>query len=418
LGEDPESDDDTRTARRITLIDDDAVYLAVLAKGLRKRGFAVRTYADPREAMEALVEDRPLAVITDMRMPHMSGLEVVQDVRDRLGAAASPPILVVSADDDERLLEEAFRLGATDYLLKPINEVELGVKVERALRDAKPSAPNESAAVLPERIGSWNLIDCIGRGGTACVFTAVRDGGESVHALKVVWPHLTASTETMLRFRREIDTLSTLEHPRLIRLVESGRHEDFFYYVMTFVPGGSLRRRIRRQGPRGADEALRVIDQIAEPLGYLHERGLVHRDVKPGNVFFDKHDGAVLGDFGLARRLRDRGITLNEEFIGTPLYLAPEVFHSPEFDQSVDFYALGVCAFEMLLGRPVLDEGDTLRLIARIMDEGLPRPAELLDDVPRPLVELLEQLMAPAGRRPTTAEAVQAAVARVRAELG
>lgn len=400
-------DTHTGSSRRILLVDDDGVCLAVLGSALRKRGFQVISYADPREALRQLQIDLPSAVITDMRMPHLSGLDVVREVKERLGAEA-PPVLVVSANDEEAMLAEAFRLGATDYLLKPVNDAELGAKLERALRPSRP----QGFPTVPERIGEWAIGECIGRGGTACVFAATRKGDPTVRALKVVWPHLVQSTETLLRFRREIDTLSGLDHPRLVRFIESGRHGEWFYYVMDFVPGGSLRQRVRSGGPLSQDAALRLIEQTAEPLGYLHRRGLVHRDVKPGNLYYDAQDGVVLGDFGLARRLPDRGVTLASEFIGTPLYLAPEVFRSPDFDHTVDLYALGVSAVEALLGKAPLGEHDSVSLIARLLDQGLPRPRELLPDLSPAAGELLDRLVArdPAAR-PRSADEV-AALAR------
>lgn len=403
------------TTRRIVLVDDDGVCLAMLSSRLRKRGFDVCAYGDPREAMRQLPIDLPAAVITDLKMPHMSGLDVVQEVKHQLGANA-PPVLVVSATDEESMLEEAFRLGATDYLLKPVNEAELGAKLERALRPRKVA----NFTPIPDRVGPWSLVECIGRGGTACVFTATRDGDKTVRALKVVWPHLVGNTETLLRFRREIDTLCSLPpHPRLVRFIESGRHEECFYYVMDYLPGGSVRQRIKRTGPQPAAAVLQLLEQVAEPLGYLHEHGLVHRDVKPGNIYYDERGDMVLGDFGLARRLSDRGITLSREFIGTPLYLAPEVFRSPEFDQSVDFYSLGVSAFEMLLGRPPLADNDSMTLIGRIMDGGLPRPRDEVPNLPEPLARVLDRLLAPAAEdRARTAADVLAMTREARRILG
>jgi DNA-binding response OmpR family regulator len=393
--------------RRVMLVDDDGVCLAMLARGLRRRGFVVSTYSDPREAMNCLVDELPDAVVTDMRMPHMTGLEVVQDVHAQLGAKA-PPVLVVSADGGEQLLVEAFRLGAADYLLKPVSEVELGVKLSRAV------SRKGSTLAIPQQVGEWVLGECVGRGGTAAVFKATRESEPDVtYALKVVWPHLTGNTETLLRFRREIDTLSTLEHPRLVRFVMSGRAEECFYYVMSYVDGGTLRSRIKTRGAHSVKEALDLIEQVAEPLGFMHENGLVHRDVKPGNIFYTADD-VVLGDFGLTKRTLDRGITLEEEFIGTPLYLAPEVFKSAEFGPTVDFYSLGVCATEMLLGHAVVEERDSMRLIGRILNEGLPTPRELLPDAPEGVKALLERLLShrPDERPPnaqTLVQAVQAA---------
>lgn len=399
--------------RRVVLVDDDGVCLAMLSSRLRKRGYDVCAYGDPREAMRQLPIDLPAAVITDLKMPHMSGLEVVREVQHQLGDAA-PPVLVVSATDEEAMLEEAFRLGATDYLLKPVNEAELGAKLERALRPRKVA----QFTPIPDRVGAWTLLQCIGRGGTACVFTATRDDDPTVRALKVVWPHLVGNTETLLRFRREIDTLCGLSHPRLVRFVESGRHEDSFYYVMEYLPGGSVRQRIKREGPLPVATAMQLIEQVGEALVHLHDHGLVHRDVKPGNIYYDERGDMVLGDFGLARRLTDRGITLAREFIGTPLYLAPEVFRSPDFDESVDLYALGVSAFEVLLGRPPMAEDDSMTLIGRILDAGLPRPADLLPDTPAPLVRLVERLLAAPEARPRTARELLTLAGDVRRELG
>jgi serine/threonine-protein kinase len=255
------------------------------------------------------------------------------------------------------------------------------------------------------------LGECVGRGGTAAVFKATRESEpETTYALKVIWPHLTGNTETLLRFRREIDTLSNLEHPRLVRFVMSGRAEECFYYVMSYIAGGTLRGKIKAQGAHTEDQALDLIERVADPLGFMHSQGLVHRDVKPGNIFYT-HDDVVLGDFGLTKRIPDRGITLEEEFIGTPLYLAPEVFQSAEFGPTVDFYSLGVCAMEMLLGHAVLDEKDSMRLIGRILNEGLPSPRELLPDASEPMTVLLECLLSrDPAERPADAAAVAEAV--------
>ena len=407
--------EEARSKQVITVVDDDGVTLAFLTKSLRRRGYDVRAYRDPRLAIDQLSHDAPHAVITDMRMPHLSGLDVVNQVRSKLNPC--PPILVVSGEDDETLLQEAFRSGARDYLLKPVNETELGVKLERALSKSDTSRGPRQNDAWPEKIGPWTLIDCIGRGGTSCVFTAARDGAEGLFAVKIVWPHLMANTETLLRFRREIDTLAALKHPVLVGFVESGREHGHFYYVMDFIPGGTLRRKLRLRGKLSPREVHGILEQLVAPLSYLHAQGIVHRDVKPGNIFFDKYGKVVLGDFGLARRLPDRGITLDEEFIGTPLYLAPEVFQSAEFDQSVDLYALGVCAFEMLLGRPPADEADSMRLIARIMDRGLPRPSEVLEGVPAPFLALLDDLLDGPERRPVSTAALAARLAAIEPTL-
>ena len=399
------------------VVDDDGVCLAMLSRGLRKRGYEVAAFGDPLEALDNLQGAPLAAVVTDIRMPRMSGLEVVREVRARLGDSA-PPILVVSSEGDEFTLAEAFRLGAADYLIKPVSAVELGVKLERALRAL---GQNGAAAKLsfPRVMGPWHLEECVGRGGTACVFRAVRGDDPTPRALKVVWPHLVQRAEVMLRFRREIDTLAQLSHPGLVGFVESGRAgEALFFYVMDFVGGQTLRDRIRERGPGTAGEALDLIERTAPALSYLHDNDLVHRDVKPSNLFL-LDDRVVLGDFGLVRTLLDRGVTLEDEFIGTPLYLAPEVFRSSDFDHTVDLYALGVCALELLLGAPPVDEPDPMRLIGRLLDRGLPSPEETLSGAVPPCVRrLVGRMIAPVrAERFPDAESVLAAVASARDEL-
>ncbi len=394
--------------RRVVVIDDDRVVLGFVARTLAKRGYDVRSYDDPRVGVEALAADQPLAVITDMQMPGLSGLQVVSEVRKRLGESA-PPVIVISSVDEQSTLEDAFKAGAVDYLIKPVNESELGAKLEKAIRHLGAAHNIRPPSSIPKKIGSYDLLEPIGRGGTAAVFKATKIGdptGEAF-ALKVVWPHLTVNPEALLRFRREIDVLSELDHPRLVGFVEAGRHDGCFYYVMQHLTGGTLRDRIERQGPGSAEDALDMVTGLAEPLGYLHSRGLVHRDLKPGNIFFDGDGNYILGDFGLAKHEDDHGITLSEEFIGTPLYLAPEVFESDKFDHRVDLYALGVCALELLLGRPPLDERDPVRLIAKIVNEGMPPVNELCPGLPLQLENLLSHLLArDPGQRTSSAAAL------------
>jgi len=405
--------------RRVTVVDDDGVALQLIARALTKRGYDVRAYDDPRVAVEALPGDQPLAVITDMQMPHLNGIQVVGEVKKRLGESA-PPVIVVSSVDAQATLEEAFKAGAVDYIIKPVNESELAAKLEKAIRHLGAYQNIRPPASIPKRIGRYDLLEPIGRGGTAAVFRARRTDGppDEDYALKVVWPHLTVNPEALLRFRREIDVLSELDHPRLVGFVEAGRHDGCFYYVMEHLTGGTLRDRIEKNGPGTAEDALDMVTGLADPLGYLHQRGIVHRDLKPGNIFFDAQGHYILGDFGLAKHEDDHGITLSEEFIGTPLYLAPEVFESDKFDHKVDLYALGVCALELLLGRPPLDERDPVRLIAKIVNDGMPPVSELCPGLPPALEALLARLLARDPReRTASAEALIAEAASVDAAL-
>ena len=280
---------------------------------------------------------------------------------------------------------------------------------------------DSTKAALPDRnasfvtIPGYEIVREVSRGGQGVVYQALQRSTNRTVAIKVIREGNFGDQQSIDRFQREVRVLAQLRHPNIVTIHDSGIAGGHFYYVMSYVEGGTLRDRLREGAAQSVADALDMIEQVAAPLGYMHDRGLVHRDVKPGNVFFTA-ERAVLGDFGLAKRLADRGITLAEEFIGTPLYLAPEVFQTAEFGSTVDFYALGVCAMEMLRGGRVVEEQDSMRLIGRILNQGLPSPKELLPDAPPSVLSLLEALTdRDPGRRPQDAEAVQEAVREARA---
>jgi serine/threonine protein kinase len=165
----------------------------------------------------------------------------------------------------------------------------------------------------------------IGRGGMATVFLAEDVRHSRKVAVKVLKPELAESVGAD-RFLREIRTTANLRHPHIVPLYDSGQAAGFLYYVMPFVEGESLEQRLERERQLSVDESLKIAGQVADALSYAHERGLLHRDIKPGNVMLERGH-AVVTDFGVARAVSAAGgerLTSTGLAVGTPAYMSPE----------------------------------------------------------------------------------------------
>src|SRR5688500_7577667 len=200
-------------------------------------------------------------------------------------------------------------------------------------------------------------------------------------AVKILPPEL-AATVPLARFRREIHLSAGLQHPNVVPVLTAGEAEGLPYLVMPFVEGESLRARLAR-GPLRIVEAVSILRDVARALAYAHERGVVHRDVKPDNVLLSAR-AAVVADFGVARALAGarredvpgaRGtITAAGTTLGTPDYMAPEqIAADPDADHRVDIYALGAMAYEMVTGAPPFGGRRPQALLAAHLAEA-PRP--------------------------------------------
>ena len=214
----------------------------------------------------------------------------------------------------------------------------------------------------------------IGQGGMATVYLAQDLKHDRRVALKVLRSELTAGLGAE-RFVQEIGIAAKLSHPHILPLFDSGEADGLLYYVMPFVEGESLGDRLAREGRLSQAESIRLTDQIASALAYAHERGVVHRDIKPGNILL-AGDQAVVADFGIARAVAEATtdrLTGSGTVMGTPAYMAPEqALGTGSVDGRTDIYALGCVVYEMLTGELPFKGKDPAALLAvRLSDEGV-----------------------------------------------
>ncbi|HMB57871.1 MAG TPA: serine/threonine-protein kinase [Arenimonas sp.] len=207
-------------------------------------------------------------------------------------------------------------------------------------------------------IPGYRILRPIGEGGMASVFLAVQQSLDREVALKVMSPVLAANAEFASRFIVEGKITAKLQHPNLVTVYDIGSHNGVYYLAAEYIPGGTLKERIT-EGGLSVGEILDIASDIAQGLDFAHQKGFVHRDVKPGNVLFRLDGRVVLADFGIAKAMDgSNSSTVAGSSIGTPDYMSPEQARGESVDGRSDLYSLGTVLYEMLVGTPPYQAGD------------------------------------------------------------
>ncbi len=267
--------------------------------------------------------------------------------------------------------------------------------------------------------GRYGVESEIGRGGMATVFLAEDLKHNRKVAIKVLHPELAASLGTD-RFLREIEIAAGLDHPHILALHDSGEADGLLFHVMPYVEGESLGERLEREGPLPIDQALGIAAEVADGLDYAHRQGVVHRDIKPGNILLSAGH-ARIADFGVARAV---GVASKGEAtaiglaVGTPKYMSPEQASAEEVDGRADIYALGCVLWEMLAGDAPYDGPTPQAILAKKSSDSTPGLRTRRKSVPPDLEGVIAKAMAPlaADRYATAREFEQALAAPETAE--
>ena len=326
----------------------------------------------------------------------------------RAGAEAPPPATKAGAAAEDAVAEDA---AVEDAAATPAGE-EMAAAETRAGADA--AAPAEFGHLAEE----YDFLRVLARGAVAEVYLARdRDTGRHV-AIKRIRAQLSDDPETVARFAREARIVAGLDHPGIVRTLAVQRPEPgTLAIVMQYVPWPTLRTLLAEEGPLPFERATAILRHLASALRYAHARGIVHRDVKPDNVFVHPPtDRTLLADFGSARPIAaDVPVTLTGAAIGTPTYMSPEQIAGRPLDGRSDLYSLGLVGWEMLSGeRPWEGEG-LYGVLHRQQHEALPSLADLRPRIPASLLFAVDGLLpkAPEQRWPD-ADAFLAALLRER----
>ena len=211
--------------------------------------------------------------------------------------------------------------------------------------------------------GRYRLTQTIGEGGMAVVYLGRDLLLNREVAVKVLRDQFASDEVFLERFRREGQIAAGMTHPNIVSVYDVGNDGDYHYIVMEHIRGPNLKELIYQQGPFSVDGAVFIVSQVASALDYAHQRGLVHRDIKPQNILVDRDGNAKVVDFGIAKGMRDPGLTETGTGMGTVHYVSPEQARGLEIGPASDLYSTGVVLFEMLTKRLPFD-GETADEVA------------------------------------------------------
>src|SRR6266498_3885878 len=247
--------------------------------------------------------------------------------------------------------------------------------------NAEPHGEKEApAARLPREFGDYELLEEIGRGGQGVVFRAWQKSLNRTVAVKIIEIGQLTTSAHLKRLRREAEAAAKLNHPGIVPIYEVGERDGTYYFSMRFVEGDALDEVVDR-GSMSVRQTAELIAKVARTVHYAHEHGILHRDIKPGNILLDANGEPHLSDFGLAR-LVEHGSTLTGtlEVMGTPCYMAPEqaVGNNAALCRGTDVYGLGAVLYELLTGNPPFSGATTYETIHLLLDSE-PRQPRLLN---------------------------------------
>jgi predicted Ser/Thr protein kinase len=296
------------------------------------------------------------------------GVRATPDLRRQLQDEAS-------AESDDLLA----RLNVLDYLDSIVGDV---------------------GSDLPERLGDYRIIGLLGRGGMGTVFEAFQESLERIVALKVLAPSLTTDPRMRKRFRVEARASATLHHQFIVPVYGFGEAGGHLYFAMERVDGVSLDKHISAARHRGAPvmearEAARRFAGVADALGHAHRRGILHRDIKPGNILVHPDGSLALADFGLSKMMGEPSLSISQHggFLGTLHYAAPEQARGRPVTPASDLYSLGVTIYECVTGQLPVQGETTEALLQALLNEDARPLRQLVPRAPRDLEIVLEKLL-------------------------
>lgn len=262
------------------------------------------------------------------------------------------------------------------------------------------------SSLIGRKLGQYEITALVGQGGMATVYLANQPSLERNVAIKVLPPHPGMNQQFIQRFELEAKTVGRLQHPHILPLFDYGSEGDILYLVMGYLEGGSLSDLIDR-GAVDPKQVEKILRELASAVDYAHRQGVIHRDIKPGNVLIDAEGHTILTDFGIVKMATQEGSGLTgTNIVGTPAYMAPEQAQGMEVDERADIYALGTVIFELLTGQQPYQADTVMQVLVKQINDPVPSLLEVRPDLSESLDDVMQKVLAknPDDRYSTAAD--------------
>ncbi|HWA38040.1 MAG TPA: protein kinase [Burkholderiales bacterium] len=352
---------------RVLIIDDDEDLRTLLENFIRHQweDAEVEQY-DPQE------KDMPEAsfplgrydvLILDYMLGRGDGLQWLQQLKKR---SDCPPVLFLTGAGNEIIAVRAMKAGADDYQRKQeLSRERLVASIRGLVRDVheKTMPPEVAARVAGESLGAKiripgiKVLRLIGEGGMSRVYLASRESDDEPLVVKILRTEILSDKKALARFLEEYAMIERIQSKHVARIFGHGTSEEHAYLVMEFFEGGDLHKRMDGRA-LDADDCLRLFRELMFALGDIHEKGILHRDLKPQNMMFRADGTLARVDFGIAKHIDAADRTGHGEILGTPRYMSPEQVQGRALDLRTDIYSAGVLLYQMLTGKHMFD-GET-----------------------------------------------------------
>jgi DNA-binding response OmpR family regulator len=357
---------------RILLVDDDEDLRNLLSRYIRAQWPQAEI-----EAYDPLERDLPGptfplgtydVVVLDYMLGRGDGLEWLKTLKQRTDC---PKILFLTGAGNEIIAVRAMKAGADDYqrkqeltrekLIASIREL-TATTVERTVSPDIAARMEGHALGGKVRIPGIKVLHLIGEGGTARVYLASREDDDEPLVVKILRQEIVLNPKALERFMEEYALVERIQSRHVARIFGHGNYDHYAYLVMEFFEGGDLNQRLAGQAVP-PNEALKFFRELMFALGDIHEKGILHRDLKPQNLMFRRDGSLAVVDFGIAKNIAAADRTGVGEILGTPRYMSPEQVQGRALDLRTDIYSAGVLLYQMLTGRHLFD-GETAMEVA------------------------------------------------------
>jgi CheY-like chemotaxis protein len=377
---------------RILIVDDNEIIRDFLYKTLEVKKYEIELAEDFQQAIDKLSRLHFDLLLTDINLPGQSGEDLLVYCKKNY---KSTEVILITGDPHLDGAVRDIKKGAFDYLAKPIALDLLYERVEAALIQAKTK---QNISINTEDTLSdtgYSVVRTLGSGNMGVVLLVEKD--KTYYAMKILRRETKdpLSDLKIKRFIREAEILSKIDHPNIVKVIEFGMSgkEGVPFFVMEFISSLPLNHYIA-QNSLSIEEKISIIRDSALALNVVHNEGVLHRDIKPGNILITDDHQVKLTDFGIAR-VNDSSITIPTEILGSPAYMSPEAFDSSVIkDHRSDIFSLGTIAYELLTGQKPFN-GDTIGEVMNEIRFNKPiEPMKLVPDLPPYLQDILAKMLA------------------------